>query len=127
MRVPTGLWIHSWISTCIPQSHRLKLIYLYVIVVLFFNNSYLFFFILTYRYRIGSNEIMGCCAVGPKYVGIGRDHWFEMLENPRKPVAQWYNLQEHVYLHEETVSSKSCFRYRQSTTDSTCSDGSVVQ
>ena len=37
---------------------------------------------------------MGCCALGPQYMGLGRDHWFEMLENPRKPVAQWYVLQE---------------------------------
>ena len=47
-------------------------------------------------FRVGSNEIMGCCAVGPRYIGPGRDHWFEMLENPRKPIAQWYSLNEHV-------------------------------
>ncbi len=45
---------------------------------------------------MGSNELMGCVALGPRYVGAGRDHWFEMLENPRKPVAQWYPLLEHV-------------------------------
>lgn len=32
-------------------------------------------------YRIGSNEVMGCCVLGLKYVGLGRDYWFEMLEN----------------------------------------------
>ncbi len=37
---------------------------------------------------------MGCCAVGPHSVGHDRNQWFEMLENPRKPVAQWYMLQE---------------------------------
>ena len=46
--------------------------------------------------RVGSNELMGCVAVGPRYIGLGRDHWFEMLENPRKPVAQWYPLLEHI-------------------------------
>ena len=46
--------------------------------------------------RVGSNELMGCVALGPRYIGLGRDHWFEMLENPRKPIAQWYTLMEHV-------------------------------
>ncbi|KAK3580665.1 hypothetical protein CHS0354_017941 [Potamilus streckersoni] len=72
--------------------------------------------------RIGSNEIMGCCALGPKYPGLGRDHWFEMLENPRKPVAQWYTLQENVILYDEAPNGKGCFRYRQYTTES--SEGS---
>ena len=70
---------------------------------------------------------MGCCAVGPKYVGTGRDHWYEMLENPRKPVAQWYTLHEAVQFYDDTPNGKSCFRYRQATTDSTCSEGSVIQ
>ncbi len=39
---------------------------------------------------------MGCVALGPRYIGPGRDHWFEMLESPRKPIAQWYPLQEHI-------------------------------
>ncbi|UYV67687.1 SYT9 [Cordylochernes scorpioides] len=41
---------------------------------------------------VGANEVMGCCAIGNSCVGPGRDHWLEMLENPRKPVAQWYSL-----------------------------------
>ncbi|KAK3098041.1 hypothetical protein FSP39_015542 [Pinctada imbricata] len=75
--------------------------------------------------RIGSNEVMGCCALGPQFVGIGRDHWFEMLENPRKPVAQWYPLQEHVPCcsYESILEGKCRFgcttgRSRQSTIDS---------
>ena len=40
---------------------------------------------------------MGCFALGPQYLDAGgRDHWFEMLENPRRPVAQWYTLQENL-------------------------------
>ena len=46
--------------------------------------------------RVGSNELMGCAALGPNTMGTGRDHWFEMLENPRKPIAQWYPLLESV-------------------------------
>ncbi|GAB1599800.1 synaptotagmin-9-like isoform X1, partial [Argonauta hians] len=46
--------------------------------------------------RIGSNEVMGCCGAGPHFPGVGRDHWYEMLENPRKPLAQWYTLTEHI-------------------------------
>lgn len=47
-------------------------------------------------YSIGSNELMGCTAIGSSFIGIGRDHWLEMLDNPRKPVAQWYPLLESV-------------------------------
>lgn len=66
---------------------------------------------------------MGCCAVGPRYVGAGRDHWYEMLENTRKPVAQWHTLQEHVHYAEyKSGAGKGCFKYRQATTDSTCSE-----
>ncbi|XP_021940702.1 synaptotagmin-10-like [Zootermopsis nevadensis] len=46
--------------------------------------------------RIGPNELMGCTAIGSSFIGIGRDHWLEMLDNPRKPVAQWYPLLETV-------------------------------
>ncbi|CAG9130325.1 unnamed protein product [Plutella xylostella] len=42
--------------------------------------------------RIGPNELIGCTAIGSTLIGIGRDHWLEMLDNPRKPVAQWYPL-----------------------------------
>ncbi|XP_075982334.1 synaptotagmin-10-like isoform X2 [Anticarsia gemmatalis] len=42
--------------------------------------------------RIGSNELIGCTAIGSTLIGIGRDHWLQMLDNPRKPVAQWYPL-----------------------------------
>lgn len=44
--------------------------------------------------RIGSNELLGCTAIGNSFIGMGRDHWLEMLDNPRKPVAQWYPLLE---------------------------------
>ncbi|KAL8599128.1 hypothetical protein ACOMHN_007844 [Nucella lapillus] len=48
--------------------------------------------------RIGSDELMGCCLLGPTCSGQGREHWYEMLENSRKPVAQWYPLLEHAPL-----------------------------
>ena len=59
-------------------------------------------------FRVGSNELMGGCTVGPSSVGIGRDHWFEMLENSRKPVAQWYTLQENIPggLHDHTPNGR---------------------
>ena len=46
--------------------------------------------------RVGSNELMGCCAIGMQFVGPGRNHWFSMLENQRKPVAQWHVLHEQI-------------------------------
>ena len=51
---------------------------------------------------------MGCCAAGLRYMGVGRDHWSEMLESPRKPVAQWYTLVEMVPggTHDHTPNGK---------------------
>ncbi|XP_012054294.1 PREDICTED: synaptotagmin-6-like [Atta cephalotes] len=57
--------------------------------------------------RIGSNELMGCTAIGSSFIGIGRDHWLEMLDTPRKPVAQWYPLMETVAGHIPAVDSES--------------------
>ena len=62
---------------------------------------------------------MGCCAAGMSYVGVGRDHWYEMLENPRKPVAQWYQLQESVPGMDNTPNGKqlrSCIKWLGKTT-----------
>lgn len=39
---------------------------------------------------------MGCTAIGSSFIGIGRDHWLEMLDNPRRPVAQWYPLMDSI-------------------------------
>ena len=47
-------------------------------------------------YRIGYDELMGCVGIGTSYIGTGRDHWLDMLDNPRKPVAQWYTLMDSV-------------------------------
>lgn len=45
--------------------------------------------------RVSSNESMGSCCAGLQAIGQGRDHWLEMLDAPRKPVAHWYHLLEH--------------------------------
>lgn len=39
---------------------------------------------------------MGYVGIGANYIGAGRDHWLDMLDNPRKPVAQWYTLSDSV-------------------------------
>jgi len=36
--------------------------------------------------------------VGRQYGGSSRDHWFSMLDRPRKAVAQWYPLSDHLPL-----------------------------
>ncbi|CAL1527192.1 unnamed protein product [Lymnaea stagnalis] len=74
--------------------------------------------------RIGSDELMGCVALGPKMNGQGREHWYEMLESPRKPIAQWYSLMEHVTLPTSS-NGKCCLRQRQSTEESNHSDGNL--
>ena len=74
--------------------------------------------------RIGSDELMGCCGLGPMFSGQGREHWYEMLENSRRPVAQWYSLLEHLVLPPSlsAPNGKCCLRQRQSTEDSTDSN-----
>ncbi|XP_078662690.1 synaptotagmin-9-like [Branchiostoma floridae x Branchiostoma belcheri] len=42
--------------------------------------------------RVGHSELIGMCDVGQNCAGPGREHWTEMLANPRKPVAQWHQL-----------------------------------
>lgn len=73
------------------------------------------------NYSIGSNELMGCTAIGSTFIGIGRDHWLEMLDNPRKPVAQWYPLMESLPANIPTTSDSlpltlGCLSYRFVTT-----------
>uniref|UniRef100_A0A8D2KSW2 Synaptotagmin 3 n=1 Tax=Varanus komodoensis TaxID=61221 RepID=A0A8D2KSW2_VARKO len=43
---------------------------------------------------IGHNEVIGMCRVGSDADGPGRDHWAEMLANPRKPIEHWHQLVE---------------------------------
>ncbi|XP_007955830.1 synaptotagmin-3 [Orycteropus afer afer] len=50
---------------------------------------------------IGHNEVIGVCRVGPDAADPhGREHWAEMLANPRKPVEHWHQLVE-----EKTLTS----------------------
>ena len=67
--------------------------------------------------RIGSNEFMGCVTLGPKFGGQSRDHWYEMLETPRRPVAYWYSLLERQPLHHPS-GGKCCISHRMSTDSS---------
>jgi len=39
---------------------------------------------------------VGVCVVGRQHGGVSRDHWFTMLDRPRKAVAQWHSLADHV-------------------------------
>ena len=48
---------------------------------------------------------MGVCVVGRQYGGLSRDHWFSMLDRPRKAVAQWHPLSDHVPLVSCTAST----------------------
>ncbi|XP_030745719.1 synaptotagmin-1 [Sitophilus oryzae] len=41
---------------------------------------------------MGSNPLLGCCAIGPKVVGTGKDHWNDMIQSPRKTVFCWHTV-----------------------------------
>lgn len=74
--------------------------------------------------RVGSNELIGCVGIGPSFNGIGRDHWFRMLENPRKPVTQTYFLRDNSFLKEGLPAKieKALQTTRQTSQDSRGSD-----
>ncbi|XP_040488869.1 synaptotagmin-3 [Ursus maritimus] len=56
---------------------------------------------------IGHNEVIGVCRVGPDAADPhGREHWAEMLANPRKPVEHWHQLVEEKTLSSFTKGSK---------------------
>ena len=44
--------------------------------------------------RVGSNELIGCLGLGSHFEGIHRDHWCQMIENPRVPLVETYPLCE---------------------------------
>lgn len=54
---------------------------------------------------IGHNEVIGMSRVGSDAEGPGREHWVEMLGNPRKPIEHWHQLVEEKVMN--TYVSKS--------------------
>ncbi|CAF3308062.1 unnamed protein product [Rotaria socialis] len=56
-------------------------------------NTDLIFKVIDYD-RVGSNELIGCIGIGVHFDGINRDHWYQMIEHPRVPITQSYNLRE---------------------------------
>ena len=42
--------------------------------------------------RVGGNEPIGQVLLGAEQKGLELKHWSEMLETPRRPVAQWHTL-----------------------------------
>ncbi|EDO43704.1 predicted protein, partial [Nematostella vectensis] len=44
--------------------------------------------------RITQNELIGQVILGYRTTGSSLRHWTEMMNNPRKPVAQWHRLQD---------------------------------
>ncbi|ESO04650.1 synaptotagmin 1e [Helobdella robusta] len=42
---------------------------------------------------IGKSETMGAITVGCNSTGSPLKHWSEMLSNPRRPIAQWHELE----------------------------------
>lgn len=73
---------------------------------------------------MGSNELIGCIGIGPSFNGLGRDHWYRMLENPRKPMTQSYYLRDSSFLRDGLPSKveKALNSDRQESLDSRNSD-----
>jgi synaptotagmin-1 len=43
--------------------------------------------------RITQNELIGQVILGYRTTGSSLQHWTEMMNNPRKPIAKWHRLQ----------------------------------
>ncbi|KAF7280464.1 synaptotagmin beta isoform X2 [Rhynchophorus ferrugineus] len=41
---------------------------------------------------MGSNPLVGCCSIGPKTAGTGKEHWNDMIQSPRKTVFCWHTV-----------------------------------
>ncbi|CAG9766090.1 unnamed protein product [Ceutorhynchus assimilis] len=41
---------------------------------------------------MGSNPLLGCCTIGPKASGTGKEHWNDMIQSPRKTVFCWHTI-----------------------------------
>ncbi|RWS04030.1 synaptotagmin 1:-like isoform H, partial [Dinothrombium tinctorium] len=44
--------------------------------------------------RIGTCDAIGKVAVGPNQEGNGLKHWQDMINTPRRPIAQWHSLKD---------------------------------
>ncbi|RWS19456.1 hypothetical protein B4U80_02092, partial [Leptotrombidium deliense] len=44
--------------------------------------------------RIGTCDAIGKVAVGPNQEGNGLKHWHDMINTPRRPIAQWHSLKD---------------------------------
>ena len=44
--------------------------------------------------------MIGCIGIGPSFDGLGKDHYYRMLENPRKPMSQSYYLKDSSFLRD---------------------------
>ncbi len=64
------------------------------------HSNFTWAFVFSTSNRIGSNELIGCFGVGPSFDGLGRDHYYRMLENPRKPITQSYFLRDATFLRD---------------------------
>lgn len=40
----------------------------------------------------GQSHVLGKCSLGLHVTGTERNHWEEMLRNPRKQIAMWHQL-----------------------------------
>ncbi|XP_031756290.1 synaptotagmin-13 isoform X1 [Xenopus tropicalis] len=38
------------------------------------------------------NHILGTCNLGAEWTGTGKNHWLEMMNNPRRQIAFWHRL-----------------------------------
>ncbi|XP_072777554.1 synaptotagmin-3 [Taeniopygia guttata] len=56
---------------------------------------------------IGHNEVIGLCRVGSDADGPGREHWAQMLANPRKPIEHWHTLVEEKALPKAAPRDKA--------------------
>ncbi|KAG8438361.1 hypothetical protein GDO86_008878 [Hymenochirus boettgeri] len=42
--------------------------------------------------KSNASRILGTCCLGVEWTGTGKDHWEDMMNNPRRQIAMWHGL-----------------------------------
>ena len=56
--------------------------------------------------KIGKNDAIGKVFLGSASTGTELRHWSDMLDNPRRPIAQWHVLKSEEEVNAELSNKK---------------------
>lgn len=72
---------------------RLKLYEIWKIIIYFLQKVHIIVTVYDYD-LIGTSDPIGRCSVGLNQPGQGAQHWMDMMNTPRRPIANWHTLKD---------------------------------